>query len=104
MNADMLVNFPEAARALIESRPIWATTAFAIAVFAGFIGDIMLLLKKSLAYNGFVASFLGVIITNIHTINVSSANEILVGSFMSFMVSGFLIFYAKLSMAKKWIG
>tara|TARA_R110001606_G_scaffold180965_2_gene327631 strand:+ start:2043 stop:2474 length:432 start_codon:yes stop_codon:yes gene_type:complete len=34
---------------LLVSQPFWLTTAFAIAVFAGFIGSILLLARKRLA-------------------------------------------------------
>ena len=33
MNADGLAAMPESQRAIVEGRPVWATGAFAIAVF-----------------------------------------------------------------------
>ena len=78
MTPDMLTNYPEAAKSLIASRPIWATGAFAIAVFGGLIGDILLILKKSIAYYLFIASLLGVVVTNIHTLQVSNSIDIMV--------------------------
>jgi uncharacterized membrane protein YeiH len=71
------------------------TGYFALAVFGGLVGDILLILKKAIAYYLFAASLLGVIVTNIHTIQVSSDMNILVGSLMSLVVSAFLIWYAK---------
>lgn len=61
MNPDSRANYPEAARALVSGRPVWATGAFAIAVFGGALGCLLLLLKKSVAFYVFVASLLGVI-------------------------------------------
>lgn len=105
MQADpeMVANYPEEAQSLIASRPLWATIAFAIAVFGGVLAEILLLLKKSVAYYLFVASFLGALITNIHTFQVSSAVGIWVGSLMSLIIAAFLIWYSKLVKRKGWV-
>ena len=103
MNPDLLANYPEAAQALIASRPMWATGAFAVAVFGGAFGEVLLLLKNSSAYYVFLASFLGVIVANIHTFNVSSSVDIWIGSLMSLVVAAFLIWYTKLVKRKGWI-
>ena len=46
MNADMVAAMPETHRAIIESRPVWATGGFAIAVFGGALGCLLLLLRE----------------------------------------------------------
>jgi len=102
-NPEMVANFPEAAQSLIASRPFWATIAFAVAVFGGVLAELFLLLKKAVAYYLFVASFLGALITNIHTFQVSSAIEIWVGSLMSILIAAFLIWYSKLVKRKGWV-
>jgi len=102
-NPEMVANFPEAAQSLIESRPFWATIAFAVAVFGGVLAELFLLLKKAVAYYLFVASFLGTLITNIHTFQVSSAVDIWVGSLMSILIAAFLIWYSKLVKRKGWV-
>lgn len=103
MNPDMLASYPEDAKSLVASRPIWATAAFAIAVFGGALGDILLILKKSAALYLFVASLLGVVLTNIHTTQVNSAMAILIGSLMSLVIATFLIWYTKLVQRKGWV-
>ncbi|MCH7569152.1 MAG: hypothetical protein IH919_01085, partial [Deltaproteobacteria bacterium] len=60
MNADTLAAMPESHRAIVEGRPAWATGGFAIAVFGGALGCLLLLLRKSAAYYLFIASLLGV--------------------------------------------
>jgi len=50
MNPAILANFPEAAKSLVATRPIWATAAFALAVFGGLVGDVLLVLRKPIAY------------------------------------------------------
>ena len=103
MNPEMVANFPDEAQSLIKSRPLWSTMAFAVAVFGGALAEVLLLLKKATAYYLFIASLLGVIITNIHTFQVSSATDIWVGSIMSFVIAAFLIWYSKFAERKRWI-
>lgn len=61
MNAEVVAAMPESHRAIIAARPLWATAAFAVAVFGGAPGCLLLLLKKSAAFYLFIASLLGVI-------------------------------------------
>ena len=103
MNPDTLADYPEAARTLVEGRPAWATGAFAIAVFGGALGCLLLLLRKSAAYYVFIASLIGVIVTNIHTLGVTGSTEIWVGSLMSLVVAAFLLWYSKMTERKGWI-
>jgi hypothetical protein len=103
MNPEMLANYPEAAQSLITSRPLWATIAFAVAVFGGVLGDILLIIKKSVAYYLFIVSFLCVVVVNIHTFSVSNAVDIWIGSLMSLVVAVFLIWYSKYTKRKCWI-
>ena len=104
MNPETLANFPDAAKSLIATRPAWATAAFAIAVFGGALGDILLILRKAIAYFLFIASLLGVIVTNIHTVQVSNDTGIWIGSLMSLVVAVFLIWYTKTVKQKNWLG
>ena len=103
MNPDALADYPEAARSLVEGRPGWATGAFAIAVFGGALGCLLLLLRKSAAYYVFIASLFGVILTNIHTFGMAGSTEIWVGSLMSLVVAAFLIWYSRQAESKGWI-
>jgi len=103
MNPEMVAKFSEEAQSLITSRPMWATIAFAVAVFGGVFAEVLLLLKKAVAYYLFITSLLGVIVTNIHTFQVSSAIDIWVGSLMSLVIAVFLIWYSKLVKGKGWI-
>ena len=45
MDADVVATFPETHRAIIEGRPVWATAGFAIAVFGGSLGCLLLLFR-----------------------------------------------------------
>ncbi|MFB3088282.1 MAG: hypothetical protein ACE10E_08230 [Acidiferrobacterales bacterium] len=109
MNAEVLAAMPEANRAIIESRPEWATGAFAIAVFGGTLGCLLLLLRKSAAYYLFIGSLLGVIVQLIHTLGIASSTidfspfDILMIIMMPLVVAAFLIWYSKQAESKSWI-
>lgn len=58
ISEETIAAMPEAERALIEGIPAWANGLFAIAVFSGVAGCIMLLLRKQLATPLFGVSLL----------------------------------------------
>ena len=106
MNPDVLATYRESERAIVEGRPAWATGAFAIAVFGGALGCLLLLLRKSAAYYLFIASLLGVIVTMTHTLGVGidfGLGEILGIILMPLVVAAFLIWYSKQAESKGWI-
>ena len=106
MNADALPAYREAERAIIEGRPAWATGAFAIAVFGGALGSLLLLIKKSAAYYLFIASLLGVIVTMVHTLGVGidfGLGEVLGIILMPLAVAALLIWYTKKAQSSGWI-
>ena len=106
MNPDLLAAYRESERAIIEGRPGWATGAFAIAVFGGALGCVLLVMRKSAAYYVFIASILGVIVTMIHTLGVGidfGLGEILGIILMPLVVAAFLIWYSKWAESKGWI-
>ena len=110
MNTDLVASLPETHRAIIEGRPAWATGGFAIAVFGGALGGLLLLLRKSVAVYLFVASLLGTIVTMIHTVNIASSTidfsavETLVMILLPLAVAAFLIWYTRYAQSKNWIG
>ena len=107
-NAEMLASFPEPYRAIIEGRPVWATGGFAIAVFGGALGCLLLLLKKSAAFYVFIASLLGAIVTIIPMLGLAGSKfgpvEFLIGNLVQLVVTAFLIWYSKWAENKGWIG
>jgi len=105
MHADSLASFPEKYRPIIEGRPAWATAAFAIAVFGGSLGSLLLLLRKSAAIYVLIASLLGVLVTMMHIFGVAGLRsfEIWIGVLMQLVVTAFLIWYSKLVERKGWI-
>lgn len=76
MSPESLAALPSAERALLESTPPWATGAYAIAVWAGLIASVFLLLRRSVATVIFVVSLLGILIQNVHGFLLSDALEV----------------------------
>ena len=109
MDADVVAAMPETHRAIITGRPVWATGGFAVIVFGGALGCLLMLLRKSAATYVFVVSLIGGIVTMIHTINIASSpikfslSEIVVMILMPLVVAVFLIWYSKQSESKGWI-
>lgn len=107
MDPGALAAYREVERAIIVGRPIWATSAFAIAVFGGTLGCLLLLLRKSAAYYLFIASLLGVIVTMAHSLSVVGSIigpfEILGIVLMPLLVAAFLIWYSRQAKSRGWI-
>jgi hypothetical protein len=106
MNPEVVSAYRESEQAIIVGRPAWATAAFAIAVFGGAIGCLLLLRRKSVANYLLIASLLGVIVTIIHTLGVGidfGVGEIIGIILMPLVVATFLIWYVKRAESKGWI-
>ncbi len=84
---------------IFAAKPAWATGAFAIAVFAGLLGCIGLLLRKKWARLLFIISFVGILIHNIWGVMAGTLSVI--GTFDKVMtllvmaVAVFLIWFSR---------
>ena len=104
MNAEMVTSMPDVYRAIVESRPAWGTAAFAVAVFGGLLGCLLLLLRKSVAVYFFVASLVGAVIAQIPFLGMADFPvEASFGWLSQLAVGAFLIWYSKWSKDKGWI-
>lgn len=109
LNPGIVASMPDTHQAIISNRPAWATGGFAIAVFAGALGCLLLLFRKSFSIYLFALSLLGVVVTMIHTAVVAgfktnfSAFELSMMLIMPLVVGVFLLWYAKYSRRKKWL-
>tara|TARA_R110001583_G_scaffold85392_1_gene223761 strand:+ start:2699 stop:3130 length:432 start_codon:yes stop_codon:yes gene_type:complete len=99
MSDEALVLLPEAEQAYHRGVPGWVTAAFAIAVFAGLIGCITLLLKKKIASLLFVISFVAVIIQFVYNFYVQDFMEVsgttIAMPILIIIIALFLIWYSK---------
>ena len=61
----VMSRFPPQQRAYFESFPLWVVAFWAISVFGGVIGCLLLLLKNRFAVHLLLASLIGVVVCNI---------------------------------------
>ncbi len=108
MTPEMIAALPDAERVFYENIPAWTTAAFAIAVFGGTLGALLLLLRKKLAQLVFILSLLGVLAQMSYFFIASDISKSYGpgGMVMPIMIVGcavFLIYYAKKSIKMGWI-
>ena len=108
MSTEDFAKMPQAMQDLQKATPLWAIAAFAIAVFAGTIGCLLLLIKKALAFPVLVLSLIAVMVQMSNFIflmegfDVISQEEMIM-TLMVIIVAFLLMFFAKVSKAKGWI-
>ncbi len=107
-NPEAVAAMPETHRGIIEGRPAWATGGFAISVFGGAVGGILLLVRKAAATYLLIASLAGTVLTMIHTFSIAeslsmSLFETVLMMIMPLAVAVFLVWYARQSQSKGWI-
>lgn len=108
MTEEALALLPEDQRVLYETIPAWATAAFAIAVFAGAVGCIALLLRKSWATPLLVLSLAGVLVQMFHSFFLSDALEVygssgMVMPILVLVIAVWLVGFSRSAAAKGWL-
>ena len=73
MTPEMIAQLPEAQQAVYRDIPVWSYSAYALAVFGGLIGSILLALGKKLAFPVLVLSLAGVIVQQYYNFVVIDA-------------------------------
>ncbi len=97
---DMAAAMTPEQNALMDGLPVWYTAVFAIAVFAGLLGSILLLLQKKAATPLFLISLLAVLIQMGYWLFATNAREVM-GNQAAFMpiivilVAIFLYFFSR---------
>jgi len=90
--------------------PAWVVAFWAIAVWGGVLGAVLLLLKKKLAAEVFLVSFLAMVVTTIHNFVLSNGLEAMGDPFavffsaMIFVVALLLYLYAKAMKSRGVLG
>lgn len=106
MNPDSITAYRETEQAIIIGRPIWATLGFALAVFGGTLGSLLLLLRKSASYYFFLVSLMGTVVAQFHTLRLDidfGPGEVLGIVILPIILAGFLVWYSKRSQSMRWI-
>ncbi len=100
-NADVVAQMPELYQAIIAARPAWATAAFAIAVFGGAVGCILLLLRRRVASAAFVVSLIAIAGHSVFTLRVAGVAPSLV---LVVLVGVALLWYTSIARRSGWLG
>ncbi|MFT5111926.1 MAG: hypothetical protein ACI8P9_001249 [Parasphingorhabdus sp.] len=106
MNPEMIASYRESERAIIVDRPLWATIGFAIAVFGGTLGSVLMILRRSAALSIFIASLVGVIVTMAHTLSLDvsfGTGELLGIILMPILVAAQLVWYSRKAQELGWL-
>jgi hypothetical protein len=108
MTSEAMNELPEAQRMLIESIPVWATSAFAIAVNGGALGCLLLILRQAWAYPVLIVSLAGIVVQMYHSIFIANSIEVygpgsMIMPAMVIVIAVFLVWYAKGAKEKRWI-
>jgi hypothetical protein len=108
MSQEALAGLPDAERSLYENMPAWATGAFAVAVFAGAIGSLLLVLRNALALPVLIISMAGVLVQMTHNFFMADALEVMgpasaIGPVIVIIIGAYLIWFANDAKGKGWI-
>ena len=109
MNVEAVMSrFPPQQREYFASFPLWADAFWAIGVFAGVIGCLLLLLKSRLAFPVLLASLIGATVSNLGGLFLLGGLEVMAGtgalsfSAVPIILGAFLAYYAH-AMSRKGV-
>jgi hypothetical protein len=108
MTEEAIMQLPEAEQMLYQDLPAWATAAFAVAVFGGALGCLLLLLRKALATPVFILSLAGIVVQMYHSFAIANTMEVYgpgstVMPAMVLVIGILLVWYARHATARGWI-
>jgi len=89
---------------MVESRPAWGTVAFALAVFGGLLGCLLLIFRKSVAFHVFLVSLVGAVGSQLPFLGMPDFPvQAWVGWLSQVAVSCFLVWYSTFARSKNWV-
>ncbi|MBT8303121.1 MAG: hypothetical protein KJP09_01515 [Bacteroidia bacterium] len=107
MTDEQMALLPEADQNWYNNVPAWVTAAFAIAVFAGTLGCIALLLRKRWAVPLFMLSLIGVLAQQVYNFFLQDYVAIegtrMIMPIVVILVAGLLYWYSKGAREKAWL-
>lgn len=107
MSAEAMAAFTQAQQDVYASRPAWAVGAFALAVFAGLIGSVLLLLRSKWSQQLFVFSVLALIAQNYYWFVLADALDVFPDGhwvpLIVFIIALVLVWYSRSLANKGWL-
>ena len=99
-NPTSVAEMPDIYQLIINTRPAWGTAAFAIAVFGGAVGCILLLMRRGVAVSVLIISLVGIAVAAIDTImRVGMVPSMM----LSVLVGAALLWYSTIAKRKDWL-
>lgn len=102
MTQEELSALSKSDQTLYANLPDWYISVFAIAVFAGLLGAISLLLRKRWAYIFFIISFLAVGLQQFYILTEVNPRDIFL-SLTIIVIAVFLVWFSKRAVSRKWL-
>lgn len=99
-NPESVAQMPEVYQLIINNRPGWATGSFAVAVFGGAVGCILMLMRRKVAVYLFVLSLLGIIGTSVFTVMVAGLSGMVV---LTLLIGAALLWYSTIARRSGWL-
>ena len=108
MTPEALAGFTPEQQEFFTATPTWATAAYAIAVNAGVLGSLSLLLRKTWAVPLFVLSLLAIIAQNFYSFVLAGGLQVwgAAGAALPsivFVIGIALVWYSRQTKAKRWL-
>ena len=108
MTDEILASLPQDQQLIYQEVPALVTAAFAIAVFSGTLGALLMLLKKKIATTFFILSFIGIISQMSYGLLINENTDSygpmgLIMPFMIISIGGYLIWYSKKAAEYTWL-
>ena len=108
MTDKVLETLPKEQQILYQDISAWVTAAFAIAVFSGTLGSLLLLLKKKIASTFFIISFLGIMGQMSYGLLIDQNSDSYgpMGIAMPIIIiafGGYLIWYSRKANEHRWL-
>lgn len=109
MGDEVLASMSEAERALYTDIPLLVTSAYAIAVFAGTLGSVGLLMRKAWCVPVFILSLAAILVQMGHALFISEMIAVrgigaAVLPVLIVVVAALLVWYSREARAKGWLG
>ncbi len=108
ISAEDMAEMTQAEQAIHNATPAWANGAFAIAVFGGLIGSLLLLLKKSWALPLLIISLLAILVQMYNAFFIMDSYAVfgpggIIMPIMVIVIAILLVWLAKSAKSKNWI-
>ena len=98
---EALAKMPEAHRLVAEARPLWATVSFAISVFGGATGSLLMMMRQPAAAFVFSISLIFSVAVTLHAYGVEGfisglgTFEVVLTVIMPVVLAAFLVWYSR---------